>query len=334
MKKSNCIDIIGISFIILLFIIIFTNYSYANIINDKEVIIGGELLEIDMKPSRLMVLCEDDSKSSLKNYDLVKSIEGKVIKKMFNKDTLTNVKRKDILTIILNMDKNETLKMNIVRNNKDKEITLKKDQINHSYFTEEINISGSLTYIDPYNKTFGCVGHDIDINRNKKILSPEGSIFLCNLKKLNKSNSEVVGNMYGEKASNIQGKIFKTDEFGARGIIVNKEIYKNAQIYKLGNKEDVKLGNAQLVIKEDKDTEKKFYDINISKIDKQNEPDICGFKFEIVDKDMLNNYGGIVQGMSGCPIIQNGKLIGALSHVITENPRCGMGVYINWMMED
>lgn len=336
MNKSKWIKIRVISFLTFLFIILFANNSYCIYDNKtkREVIIGGELLEIDMKCSKLMFFCYDDNNLKLKNYDLIQSIEGDVIKNAFNKNIIKDIKRKDILKIILNMQNDENVKVNIIRNNKLETLILKKNDINHSYFTEEINISGSLTYIDPDNNTFGCVAHNLDLNGNKNIVLQNGEIYSCNLKNVTKSNTSEVGNMYGEKASKVQGYISSTNNFGAKGKISNNDLLKNAQIYTVGSKENIKLGSATILIKDDKDSKKEGYEINIIKINKQDEPQTCGFEFEIVDKDMIQNYGGIVQGMSGCPIIQNGKLIGALSHVVSNNPKHGMGLYIDWMMED
>ena len=74
------------------------------------------------------------------------------------------------------------------------------------------------------------------------------------------------------------------------------------------------------------------YDIEILKIENQTSPSPKTFKIKIVDEDLLRDTGGIVQGMSGTPIIQNGKIIGAVSHALENNPKVGYGVYIKWML--
>ena len=78
----------------------------------------------------------------------------------------------------------------------------------------------------------------------------------------------------------------------------------------------------------------KEYTIEVIDIEEQSESDIKGIKIKITDKKLLSETGGIVQGMSGSPIIQDGKLIGAVSHVIVDNPTIGYGIYIEWMIED
>ena len=74
--------------------------------------------------------------------------------------------------------------------------------------------------------------------------------------------------------------------------------------------------------------------INITKLKKQNEPSIKGITFEITDEKVLSLTNGVVQGMSGSPIIQNGKLIGCVTHVDVNNVHQGYGLYIDWMLEN
>ncbi|WP_042273034.1 SpoIVB peptidase S55 domain-containing protein [Faecalimicrobium dakarense] len=335
MTKSKRIDIKIISLIIFLVALLLPIkcYSIQNNKNiDQEVIVGGELLHINIKTEKLMFYVEDDSRFKLKKYDLITCVQGNAVKKAFNKEFINNATRKDILTLNMNMKYDENIKLKIIRNNKVKTLCLSKYDINPSYFTEEVPFSGSLTYINPKNNTFGALGHNMKVPNIPDILSKKGNIYLCKLQQIKKSNLNEVGNMYGEKICGVQGNILNINDFGLRGKIVGNEIFKNSSIYKLGDKDDISLGAAQVLIKDDKDSEKKSYDIEITKINEQNKADICGFEFKVTDKNLIENYGGIVQGMSGCPVIQNGKLIGALSHVCNDDTKQGMGVYINWMI--
>ena len=76
------------------------------------------------------------------------------------------------------------------------------------------------------------------------------------------------------------------------------------------------------------------YDINITGLEKQKNKDIKGISFEVVDQELLNNTGGIIQGMSGSPIIQDNKIIGAVTHVLLSNSSKGYGIYLEFMFED
>ena len=76
------------------------------------------------------------------------------------------------------------------------------------------------------------------------------------------------------------------------------------------------------------------YDINITSLEKQKTKDIKGISFEVVDQDLLNKTGGIIQGMSGSPIIQDDKIIGAVTHVLLSDSKKGYGIYLEFMFED
>ncbi|MGL5313146.1 MAG: SpoIVB peptidase S55 domain-containing protein, partial [Peptostreptococcaceae bacterium] len=223
--------------------------------------------------------------------------------------------------------------LKVIRDEDKLNIPVNKLDINPSYFIEEIPFCASLTYINPIDNSFGAVGHNIKFSHKENIINNLGDIYLCRLCEVRKSSSNQVGSMYGEKILGIQGNINKVNEFGAKGKIINNENIKNKEVYKVGRKEDVRNGSAQILIKSDNDERKKSYEIDITKIKNQDKPETQSFEFEVKDEELIKDYGGIVQGMSGCPIIQNGKIIGAVSHVIVSNPKCGIGIYIEWMME-
>ena len=98
----------------------------------------------------------------------------------------------------------------------------------------------------------------------------------------------------------------------------------------VGTKDDVSIGKASIyTVLNGK--EKKEYEIEITNIQEYNS--IKNITFEITDQELLDKTGGVVQGMSGSPIVQNGKLIGAVTHVIIDNPKKGYGIFITTMLE-
>ena len=98
-------------------------------------------------------------------------------------------------------------------------------------------------------------------------------------------------------------------------------------------RDEIKTGKAQILTTIE-GNEPKLYDIEIEKLLVQEESGSKSMVIKIVDKDFLDKVGGIVQGMSGSPIIQDGKLIGAVTHVLINKPDTGYGVYIDWMLKD
>lgn len=299
---------------------------------NNEVIVGGELLQINVNTDKLMYYRKGIENEVFEQYDLIESMEGYTINKIFNQYKISDVKREDILKIVLYMQEDSIINITVKRNNIEKHIVAKKSDLNPSYFTEEIPFSASLTYIDPNNNSFGAIAHGVDINNSEVLLREEGQIFLCGQAIVNKSSTGDVGSMYGEQINYTQGTIDKINNFGAKGRITGKKILENKNIYEVAYAKDVMVGAASLIIEED--GHKEVYNINITKVNKQSSPETQGFEFKVDDKKLMDKYGGIVQGMSGCPIIQNGKLVGALSHVITTNPAEGVGLYIQWMMEE
>ena len=102
---------------------------------------------------------------------------------------------------------------------------------------------------------------------------------------------------------------------------------------KIAKPGEIKEGKAQIITTVDEDGPK-YYDIEILKLLAQNTADSKGMLIKVTDSELLNKTGGIVQGMSGSPIIQNGKIIGAVTHVLVNKPDTGYGIYIQWMVKD
>ena len=120
MIKSQRINFRVISFMIFLLVILSPSIIYSIPQKNKipsEVIVGGELLQINMKTKKLMFYLEDDSDKKLKKYDLIESIEGNVIKRIYGKNSINKLSRKNIFEIISNMRKDDTLIVKVIRDN-------------------------------------------------------------------------------------------------------------------------------------------------------------------------------------------------------------------------
>ena len=101
----------------------------------------------------------------------------------------------------------------------------------------------------------------------------------------------------------------------------------------MGTQGQIKKGPAYILTTIDGNNIEKF-DIEIEKIHYQNTPDSKGLEIKVTDKELLDSCGGIVQGMSGSPIIQNNRIIGAITHVFINNPQKGYGIFIEWMVKE
>ena len=193
---------------------------------------------------------------------------------------------------------------------------------------------GTMTYIDAETYKFACLGHaisDIDTSIVMPVLN--GNIYKCNIIGVQKGVKGKAGELKGLflKNGSVLGNVTKNCEFGVYGQ-ANKEVVETMNLTKvvLGNKSMVKVGKAQIYCTVD-GTTPKAYDVEIIKAMNQNSPEKRSLVLKITDKTLLALTGGIVQGMSGSPIVQNNVLIGAVTHVFVNDPTKGFGLYADWM---
>lgn len=194
------------------------------------------------------------------------------------------------------------------------------------YVKDNIIGVGTLTYVIPNTNIFGALGHQIDGAKNIGGLMYEATV--TGIKKGS------VGEAGSKKATiNTKkiGTIEKNTITGIHGIYSDNK--SSRKLIKVGKKEDVHTGMAQIVTCIDKKYVD-YYDIEIIHVEKQTKKDIKGIKFKVTDPDLIAQTNGIIQGMSGSPIIQDDKLIGAVTHVLVNNPQEGFGIFIEFMFLD
>ena len=223
------------------------------------------------------------------------------------------------------------LKIGYLRNNilKYTNLTLKKD-INNVYKTglyvkDSITGIGTLTFIDPSTNKYGALGHSItDSKTNVKFEIKEGKIFKALVSSIDRS----IDNQTGEKNAKFYfdtnyGTIEKNLETGIFGTYQKK--YDNSNTLSIASIDEIKGGDAIIKTMLDDNIVRDFK-INILSIDKISETK--NILFEITDQELLKKTGGIVKGMSGSPIIQNGKIIGAVTHTVISDNTKGYGISI------
>lgn len=200
------------------------------------------------------------------------------------------------------------------------------------YVKDSINGVGTLTFIDPNTKIYGALGHEIiEKTTGQKLEIKDGKIYSSVVTGITPSNE---GNP-GEKnarynINDIYGDIKENSSAGIFGTYTDK--LPNDKLYKVASPEEIKLGKASiLTVINDDDIEE--FDINILKISPE-EKHIKNILFEVTDKKLLDISGGIVQGMSGSPIIQDDKIIGAVTHVVVDDCTKGYGIFITNMLEE
>lgn len=271
-------------------------------------------------------------------------VEGKEIGKNAGfeiGDIITKINNKEVFSIsnmLESLKENTTnVTFTVKRNNTEKEIkmSLKPDENNilktGLYVKDQINGIGTLTYIDPKTKRFGALGHEIlETTTAQKFEIKDGKIYNANVSNIRKSTNGNAGEKnasYNKKIS--EGEIDKNEISGIFGDY--KEDIEQDKTLEVGNKDEVTKGKAYIRTNI-KDDEIKDYEINILNIDLNSKSK--NILFEVTDKTLINKTGGIVQGMSGSPIIQNNKIIGAVNYVIVNDPKKGYGIFITAMLKE
>lgn len=316
----------GVNLLILLMFI----FMPLNVLAFSDYIIpGGENVGIEVKYNGVLVIgfYKIDDKYNKNDIEVG--------------DYITHVNGESINTIdelVEKIEKNEAdgkVKLTIKRDTKVKEIDfnlVKKNDIYKTglYIKDGITGIGTLTFIDPETKVYGALGHEIlESTTNKSVEVRTGSIYESKVTSIDRSTNGSPGTKNAKFFyNNKYGDINKNTTYGIYGNY-NAELTKAPM--KIAYADEIKTGPAK-ILTVTKDEKIKEYEINITKIDKNSK--IKNIHFEIVDKELLETSGGIVQGMSGSPIIQNDKIIGAVTHVVVENVKRGYGIFITTMLTE
>ncbi|MDD3403827.1 MAG: SpoIVB peptidase S55 domain-containing protein [Hespellia sp.] len=200
---------------------------------------------------------------------------------------------------------------------------------------DDVQGLGTVTYIK--NHTFAALGHGIhDMDTSCLLEISGGLLYRTNIRSISKSTKESPGSMEGiivYSKLNELGTIQKNRTTGIYGTIEDADAVLDEKIpIQTAPKEEITLGNATVRCKVE--NEVKEYQIRIDALDFSNHEINKGMTIEITDPELLAITGGIVQGMSGSPIIQNGKLVGAVTHVFIKDSKKGYGIFIENMMKN
>lgn len=194
---------------------------------------------------------------------------------------------------------------------------------------------GTLSYYNPSNGTYGALGHAINDGDTGKLLPVRlGSLLKADIVDVRRGQKGTPGELRGSFLRNqvLLGNIEKNTPLGIYGGMEEKienPLYPEG--VPIGYQESVQLGPAQILSTIDGEGIR-AYDIEITQATRQLSPAQKSMIIKVTDPVLLEKTGGIVQGMSGSPILQNGRIIGAVTHVFVEDPTQGYGLYIEWML--
>ncbi len=195
---------------------------------------------------------------------------------------------------------------------------------------------GTVSFYEPSTKTFGALGHGItDIDTEELINIASGEFVTTRILNITKGESGLPGKIQGtvENQQNI-GKIYKNSKFGIYGTVDNLASLNidTSKEMEVALREEIQVGKATILCSLDNQKVEE-YEIEIEKIYKENNYDNKSMQIKVTDERLLEKTGGIIQGMSGSPIIQNNKFVGSVTHVLVNNPQEGYAVFGDIMLK-
>lgn len=298
----------------------------------KEIIASGETVGIKLETDGILIVgsYEINGHNSLVEAGLK---TGDIINQINNKDVNTV---EEMVNIISNCNC-DNLKIVYERENKTKKTTLnlyeEKGVLKTGlYVKDSVSGVGTLTFIDPNTKYFGVLGHEIANTTTGEIIDIEsGTIFDSKITGITRSSDGIPGEknalLYSDK---VEGEVYENTNKGIFGKYTSD--FDTSKLYKVASIDDVKIGDAKILTVLD-GVEVGEFSIKITSVNKTKDK-LKNIQFEITDETLLDKTNGIVQGMSGSPIIQNDYIVGAVTHVVVNDPHKGYGILITNMLEE
>ena len=309
----------------------------VNVLEDEDVYVGGVPIGIYLQTDGTMVVSDTIvdvgsgaiiKNKSLKSGDIIKKIKGVEI-----------TSAEDISSVLENI-KEDRASVEIIRDNKVKDIEVgllknKENKYNLGVWVkDDISGIGTLTFVKKDSGDYGALGHPVITGDSSTIIPvSSGKIYDCNLIGINKGSKNKPGELRAVfLQKNEKGNITKNTPYGIFGNISDLDnLVDTNRCLKIGGRLSVKPGKAKIVSSVSGIREE--YDIEIIKANFQSKSSDKSIVFRVTDERLLNLTGGIVQGMSGSPIVQGDKIVGAVTHVFLSDSSKGYGVYSDWMLE-
>ncbi|UCZ54617.1 SpoIVB peptidase [Bacillus shivajii] len=310
-----------------------------------KVIPGGQSIGVRVQTDGVLVVGHhliDTKDGDVSPGELAGINVGDMITKM---DGVNIEEMSDINEVVQNAgNSDKPIEMKIKRNGKEmtKELTPVKGKEDQSYrlglyIRDSAAGVGTLTFHDPNSKKYGALGHVIsDMDTRQPIEVHEGEIVSSKVTSIEKGLTGEPGEKLARFSNDrkVLGDIKKNSPFGIFGTLT--EEVSSGQVnepMEIGLSHQVEIGPAEILTVVNGDEVKRF-DIEIVSSTEQKHPATKGMVIKVTDPELLEATGGIVQGMSGSPIIQNDRIIGAVTHVFVNDPTSGYGCHIEWMLQE
>lgn len=310
-------------------------------LSENLLIPGGTPIGIYMETDGVMVLGTDEIKGPdgsenapaehlVKDGDYIVGVDDERV-----------VNKKELLEVVQKLS-NNTVVLHLRRNEEYIDVKLHptKDEAGEYklgiWVRDNAQGLGTITFLNG-NSEFGALGHGIhDVDTNELLELSEGTLYETSIQNIKKGENGNPGGMEGiivYNHYNVLGSITKNTEAGIFGKVDRIDrVFKNREALPAAAKEEIEVGAATIRCAPGGEVEE--YEIRITKVDLNPREENKGIEIQITDPKLLELTGGIVQGMSGSPIIQNGKIVGAVTHVFVQDATRGYGIFIQNMLEN
>lgn len=338
-KKYKMLIIILLFLIVLYFLlqyfesseVISSKIHFNETTENMKFYLGGEICGIKLLASGVLVVEVDNKKIDLN--------PGDVILRIGDKEIESNQELVDYLNNV--SIKGEKVVLTVEKNGKKREVkatpmlNIKTGMYELGIWVKDSSAGvGMITFYEVTNKKFAALGHGItETSENIVVPISSGAIVKSKVLKLNKGSVEAPGDIRGTIYKDVLGQIRKNTLNGIYGTLETDELIKNKNNeIEVLPKDEIKPGKAFLycTLEDEKIEEFEIEIKNIFYDSKTNKNMII----KITDDNLIKKTGGIIQGMSGSPIVQDGKLVGAVTHVFLNDPTMGYAVFIENMIND
>lgn len=297
--------------------------------SNKQVILGGTPFGLKLYTNGVIVIEVKEENSPAKQ-------SGLQVNDLITSANNTQITSNEQLKSMIENSNGNAISLTIIRNGEKivKNIVPLKDENQNYILGMWIRDStagiGTVTYFDESSMTFGALGHGI-CDKDTNMLMPlrDGEIMCATISSYQKGSDGVIGGLNGYFNDETIGEITVNNGYGIYGTY---EYTSNCRVIDVASDNEIICGKATIVSTIEGTTPKE-YDVEIVKVN-ITEKSGQNMIIKVTDQELLDKTGGIIQGMSGSPIIQNGKLVGAVTHVFVNSPQKGYGICISNMLSN
>lgn len=340
-KQENVISTLNIK----LFGVIDLKNINVTTLEDVEVVPVGKVVGLKLYTNGVLVVGMSEVENNQNN--LVKPYEGSNIKEGDMIFEIDGCAIEDISNLkdVVNKTQGRNVEIKLLRKGKTVVVSnITPVQVSENEYKLGLWVKdaatgvGTMTFYDPETQRFALLGHGItDSDTNSLIYIDSGELVTSKLVSIKKGEDGKPGEIRGTilKQKTV-GEVYKNTDFGVYGKLTDLTSLniESSKKYKVALRDEIKEGKATILCAVNNDNKVQEYDIEIEKVYFENDFNNKSMLLRITDSDLIDKTGGIIRGLSGAPILQNGKFVGAITNVLVSNPKLGYGIFADLMIKE